>query len=424
MVERRKMISVPQAVAKVMECVPALSPEAVPVERLFGRILAEDLFADTDIPPFDRSAYDGYAVSARDTETASLERPAEFEVVERIAAGQVGAKAIGRFQAARIMTGAPLPAGCDAVVMREWTSEQVRDGKRFMILKRSVRAGENVSLRGEEAGQGALLVRKGVSIDPGIAAVAASMGHVEVRVGRRPIVGVMATGSELAEPGEALRPGLVRNSNAAMLSAQIERAGGVCRYYGRVPDDLDRLLDTYRDMLAECDLLLSTGGVSVGDFDLMPQLFRALGAELLFDKVAMRPGSVTTAARLHGKLLLGLSGNPSACYVGFELFARPAIRAMQLAVAPFPPIVEGELLADYPKPNPFTRFVRARTAFRDGRIGAIPAGFDKSSAVASLAEANCLIVLPGGSRGYRKGDRVQLLLSDERDGAEWPWESR
>ncbi|MFC0211771.1 gephyrin-like molybdotransferase Glp [Paenibacillus chartarius] len=421
MTERRQAISVPLAVAKVTGSVRALPPESVPVEQAYGRILAENLYADADIPSFDRSAFDGYALAAKDTESACPDRPLEFEIVERIAAGQVGTKAVGPFQAVQIMTGAPLPPGCDAVVMREWTQEYVREGKAWVVLKRAMRVRDNVSLRGEEAKQGDLLVGKGTVIHPGIAAVLASLGMTEAKIGRRPVVGVMATGSELLQPGEPVRPGRIRNSNAAMLAAQIERAGGECRYYGQVPDELEPHLATYRRMLAECDLIVSTGGVSVGDYDLMPRVYATLGAALLFDKVTMRPGSVTTAAQLDGKLLLGLSGNPSACYVGFELFARPAIRLMQGAEAPFAPLIEGELLADYPKPNPFTRFVRARIVYRDGKVGGVPVGFDKSSSLTSLAEANGFIVLPGGSRGYKSGDRVKLMLVDDRDGAEWPW---
>lgn len=422
MLEPRSMISVAEALAKVMEHVPTGGgTELLPLDDCYGRMLAEDIRAEQDVPAFDRSAYDGYAVRSCDTAAASREQPACFEVVEDIPAGRIASRPLGPRQAMRIMTGAPLPAGGDAVAMLEWTDEQEREGKRVMTLKRPLRPGENVSLRGEEARAGDVLIAKGRPIHPGVMALLASLGCHHVYVARKPVVGVITTGSELLEVDEPPRAGMIRNSNAAMVRAQIMRSGASARYCGKIRDDFASLLAAVREMLAETDLIITTGGVSVGDYDYMPQVYRELGATVLFDKIGMRPGSVTTVAELNGKLLFGLSGNPSACFVGFELFVRPAVRKLLRAAKPYPAWARAVLSEPFPKPNPFMRFVRANTEIRGSQLVASSAGFDKSSAVISLANANSLIVLPGGTRGFERGAAVDVLLLDDQEGVEVPW---
>ena len=173
--------------------------------------------------------------------------------------------------------------------------------------------------------------------------------------------------------------------------------------------------------MKQVDLLITTGGVSVGDYDYMPDIYARLGAEVLFNKVAMRPGSVTTVAAMSGKILFGLSGNPSASYVGFELFVRPIIRKMLLSQRPHLKKVRGLLGENFTKANPFTRFVRSRAYMEGGQLMAVPSGKDKSNIVMSLASANSFAILPGGTRGYQKGDEVDILLLEDDEGSEWPW---
>jgi molybdopterin molybdotransferase len=176
--------------------------------------------------------------------------------------------------------------------------------------------------------------------------------------------------------------------------------------------------------LSEVDMLITTGGVSVGDYDYLPAIYEKLGASVLFNKVAMRPGSVTTVAQLNGKLLFGLSGNPSACYVGFELFVKPSIRTYMFSEKPHVKREKAILGEDFLKPNPFTRFVRGKLQYNEGQLIAYPSGFDKSSSVSSLAESNIFIVLQGGTRGYKKGMFVDVLLLEDNEGSEWPWTFR
>ena len=205
--------------------------------------------------------------------------------------------------------------------------------------------------------------------------------------------------------------------------AQIERAGATAKYYGKLSDDLAVCIEAVKKAMAEVDCLITTGGVSVGDFDYLPAIYEAIGADVLFNKVAQRPGSVTTVAQCDGQLLFGLSGNPSACYVGFELYTKPVIKAALGSQVPHLRREKATLGVDFKKPNPFTRFVRSTVTVTDGKLVATPSGFDKSSAVSSLANANSFIVLPGGTRGYEAGMQIDVLLLEDTNGSAWPWDN-
>lgn len=420
MVEIRTPISVSEAIARVQAKVHRLGSERVPLEEAYGRILAGPLKAGHDVPPFDRSPYDGFAIRAEDSAGASGESRVAFEVVDHIGAGAVSERKLGLRQAVRIMTGAQLPEGADAVVMLEQTQEpespekgaEAVDRPSFTVRK-SFTAGENISFRGEDMREGEEILPAGSLIHPGTVALLATFGHQEVEVSRLPVVGILATGTELLEAGAPLEPGKIRNSNGPMIAAQLRRMGLPHRMYAAQADRLDELLDTVRRALDECDCLITTGGVSVGDFDLLPSVYEQLGAAVLFNKVAMRPGSVTTVASLDGRYLFGLSGNPSACYTGFELFVRPALLSMMGAERVYPLRTQAVLGEDFGKANPFTRFIRA---VYDGR-SVSPAGFNKSNAVSSIGRGNALLVLPGGSRGYRAGDTVDILLPGMEEGS-------
>ncbi len=421
MVEKRTPIPVPEAVSRVMEFAGTGTKELVPIEASYGRFLAEDLIADHDVPHFNRSPYDGFALRSADTIDARQDHPIEFEVIEEIGAGSIATKKVDAFQAVRIMTGAQMPAECDAVVMLELTNEYERNGKKYMSIKRPFKSGDNVSFQGEDTKKDSVLVEKGIFINPGVKALLATFGYHQVEVAKKPVIGIYATGTELLDVNEELLPGKIRNSNSYMVSAQIERVGAKPNYFGKLSDDFDLCYEAIKNALDEVDILITTGGVSVGDYDYLPAIYEKLGAEVLFNKIAMRPGSVTTVAQLNGKLLFGLSGNPSACYVGFELLVRPVVRTRLYSNHPHLLKIQAELNADFPKPNPFTRFVRSRISFSDGKILVAPSGLDKSNVVSSLAGANALMVLPGGTRGFGKGDEVDVLLLEDQEGSMWPW---
>lgn len=422
MVEKRNPIAVSEAVKRVMDYAYTEKVEWVPLIEANERFLAENLAADQDVPSFDRSPYDGFAIRAVDSQKATKETPVSFKVVGEIGAGFVYEQEVQAFEAVRIMTGAPIPKGCDAVVMLELTKDEVRDGQTYMSINRSYEAGTNISYQGEDVRKGEVLIQKGQFINPGVIALLATFGYAEVPVFKKPVVGVIATGSELLEPNEPLQAGKIRNSNAYMIMAQIERAGATAKYFGQFSDDLDVCIEEVKKALTQVDILITTGGVSVGDYDYLPAIYEAIGATVLFNKVAMRPGSVTTVAALDGQLLYGLSGNPSACYVGFELFTRPIIRKSFGSPTPHLRREKAILGEDFTKANPFTRFIRATLYYNDGQLVATPSGFNKSSAVSSLATANAFIVLPGGSRGYEKDMPVDVLLLEDVQGSEWPWD--
>lgn len=421
MVEKRTPIPVKEAVNKVMDYKVEGNIEFVSILHSNNRFLAQDLTATSDVPHFDRSPYDGFAVRSIDTQTASLSNEVEFEVVDHIGAGFVSEKQIGPLQAVRIMTGAQIPEDCDAVVMLELAKAYEKNGRNYMSIKRSYQPGDNVSFKGEDAKTGDALVEKGTKINPGIQAILATFGYAEVPVVKKPLVGLFATGTELLEVEDELQPGKIRNSNSTMLAAQIERAGAEVKYFGKLPDEFDTCYEAVKSAVNEVDMLITTGGVSVGDFDYLPAIYEKMKAEVLFNKVAMRPGSVTTVAQLDGKLLFGLSGNPSACYVGFELFTRPIIRHMLYSKKPHLRKEKAILKADFPKANPFTRFVRATVSIENGKLVTSPSGVDKSNIVMSLAGANALMLLPGGTRGYGIDDEVDVFMLEDFVGSEWPW---
>ncbi|MDF9763542.1 molybdopterin molybdotransferase [Peribacillus simplex] len=421
MIDRRTPISIAEAVEKVMKHKLGGEVELIPLEESQDRFLAQDITATNDVPHFNRSPYDGFTLRSRDTVEGSINNPLEFEVVEELAAGMVSTIPVQKKQVARIMTGAQMPAGCDAVIMLELTKEFEKDGKKYISFKRSLKEGENVSFQGEDAKKGDLLVKKGTAINPGIIGLLATFGYAEVPVAKKPVVGLFATGSELLDVNEPLQPGKIRNSNSYALSAQIRRAGGEVRFYGKLKDEFELSYKAISTALEEVDLLITTGGVSVGDFDLLPDIYQKVGADVLFNKVAMRPGSVTTVAVYNNKILFGLSGNPSASYVGFELFARPIIRTMLFSEHPHLRKETAQMAEDFLKPNPFSRLLRTRLFYESGRLKVIPSGVDKSNITTSLAGANSLTVLPGGTRGFQTGDIVDVLLLDDQEGSKWPW---
>ncbi|MFB4169520.1 gephyrin-like molybdotransferase Glp [Virgibacillus sp. JSM 102003] len=416
MVEMRKPIPVQEAIEHLWSHRQQGSTEYVSINDCDDRRLGENIIANHAVPPFNKSPYDGFAFSAEDTFQAGLENPIEFEVVEHIGAGQVPTIRLGQGQATRIMTGAKIPEGADCVAMFEVCKTYEKDNKSCMSIKRRMKAGQNIIEEGSEVIEGEKLIDRGTLINPGVKALLATFGYSKIKVAKKPVIGVIATGTELLDVDEILKPGKIRNSNAYMIESQILRAGAEYKYFGKLADEFEPSFQTIKQALEEVDILITTGGVSVGDFDLMPAIYEELGASVLFNKVAMRPGSVTTVASNGDKLLFGLSGNPSACYVGFELFVRPIIQHNLFSHKPFLKRIKGTLADDFPKPNPFTRFVRNYITYENGKVNVRLAGMDKSNVVTSLAHTTGLMVLPGGTRGFKSGDEIEVLLLNDSEG--------
>lgn len=409
-IEKRNPIPVREAINRVVSQDIYTKQIEVPLESSVNYILAEDIVATYEIPRFNKSPYDGFALRSKDTEGASGEHKVNFTVIDHIGAGSVSEKEVGPFEAVRIMTGAEMPKGADAVVMLEQT---VEDEQSFTIRK-SFNVNENVSLKGEETQIGDTVLNKGQQINPGAIAVLATYGYTQVKVFDKPSIGVIATGSELLEVGDDLEPGKIRNSNGPMIAALSQKFNLDVASYQIQEDDLKSSIQVVKEAMTKHDIVITTGGVSVGDFDYLPQIYDKINAEVLFNKIAMRPGSVTTVAVAEGKYLFGLSGNPSACFTGFELYVKPAVLHMMGATAIYPQMIQATLMEDLTKANPFTRFVRATATFNGKAMTVVPSGFNKSGAVVAIAHSNAMIMLPGGTRGYQKGYTVDVILTDSQ----------
>jgi molybdopterin molybdotransferase len=285
-----------------------------------------------------------------------------------------------------------------------------------VLVKQPPAAWQHIALVGDEIAGGERLAERGTRIGPGQAALLATFGHATVRVFARPRVAVFATGSELLPVEAPLAPGRIRNSNGPMLAAQIERAGGAAQWCGILPDDAAEAQARIRDALAHADLVVTTGGVSVGDYDAMASLFRAGlasgasgGFATVFNKVALRPGSPTSAAVAGDTPIVGLSGNPGACFVGFELFVRPLLLRMQGAQQPLPRTLRAELTDSFAKGSPHDRYLRAKLELTGGIVRVRPLGFAKSGMMVSIQDADALAVIPSGSRGAECGELVDVI---------------
>jgi len=408
---QRRAVAVGEAQDAILKRIRPLEAEEVDLLQAFGRRLADEVRTEEPIPHFRRAGMDGYAVRAADIAAAGSSAPARLEVIERIPCGFAPSRPVAEGQAARIMTGAMVPDGADTVVMLEAAEEWTEGERTFVRVRKADARGPHIAAIGEEASAGAALLRRGEAVGPGQSAVLAALGRSRVNVFRKPRVAVLSTGTELLRVDEPLRAGKVRNSNAAMLAAQIRSAGGEPSLAGAVPDDRRQAVRLLDELAAsDADLIVTTGGVSVGDYDIMADLFLSGEGTTLFNKVAMRPGSPTSVGIWRDKWLFGLSGNPSACFVGFELFVRPALLAMQ-AAAPeeLRPAVSGYLAEDYAKVNAYPRYIPGQREIRDGQVWVRPAGTDRSSSVLSMTGADCLMIVPPTKTGVRRGELVQAI---------------
>lgn len=406
---QRRALQVKEAQARITEVAKVLEYEDVTLTQSCGRYLAETVFAPHPFPAFNRSGMDGFALQAADIKNCGNGIRVWLEIVDNIPCGAVSTVEITTGTAARIMTGAQVPEGADTVVMLEVTETRVTEGITYVGFSKKQDAKRNITPRGQELSQGDLVLAAGSLISAGEIAVLAAFGMHTVKVHRRPKVGIFATGTELLEVHEPLQPGKIRNSNSPMLEALVREAGGEPIMLGAIVDDLELARGKLKQALESHDFVITTGGVSVGDYDIMGDLVREQSGEMLFNKVTMRPGSVTTAAVREGKLLLALSGNPGACFVGFQLFARPVIGLMQGAAQPFLPEWTATLGTDYLKVNNYTRFVRARLEIREGSLYAFPAGLDESSVMVTIKDSDCLIIVPPEERGLSAGAKVKVL---------------
>lgn len=410
----RKAIHVEEALRLVLDSIRVMSTEEVPLMHSIGRTLAVELRAPQPIPHFRRSGMDGFAVRSADTHEASVRNPVELHVIDNVPAGKVSSKTLGPNECIRIMTGASVPDGADAVIKYEKTEEELLDDGTFLCkVKGSVRPGENVTPIGEELQVNEIVLSAGKRVGTGEIALLAMLGMSKVSVYKQPRVAILSTGAELLGIEEPLQPGRIRNSNTYMLAGAVSEYGGIPYVLDHTPDDVEMAKRIIHEAALEYDVVVTTGGVSVGDHDILYDLTRDWDGDLKFNKVLMRPGSPTTFGVWHGTPVFALSGNPSACYVGSHLFLRPALKAMMGGPMSEEPRLSATLTEDYLKSDRCTRYVRGIVTEQDGKLSAAPVGYDKSSATISLRDANCLICLPGSPVGYKAGAQVDVILIKE-----------
>ena len=415
------MISVEEALERILSYVHVLEAEEKPILDALGQALAEDVVSGIDIPPHDNTAMDGYAVRAADTAGASEQTPVQLKVAGELAAGYVFEGHVAPGTAVRIMTGAPMPRGADAVVPFEETDEP--EGRAFGSFAKSRDAvgilkaaepGANVRKAAEDVRAGQHILPKGTVLRPAQVGVLASLGLATVKVHRRPVVAVLSTGDEVQEPGKPLRPGQIYDSNAWSISAMVLECGGIPKRLGIAKDTVDALTAKIREGL-DADMLVTSAGVSRGDYDVVKDVLAKEG-EVDFWTVRMRPGKPLAfgAFQSGGRRVphIGLPGNPVSSMVSFELFGRPAVYTMLGRGDWQRPRVRAIAEEEIPNTDARRVYARAIVRQRDGRWYAALTGPQGSGILTSMAEANALAIVPEDVPGVQPGDEVEAILLD------------
>ncbi len=395
------VVPVAEAVATVIRISPEPVRETVPVESAAGRILAADVTADTDIPGFDRSVVDGYAVRAADTAGAGDAIPALLHCTARITMGRQEEKAVvGPGSCAYIPTGGVLPAGANAVVMVEYTE----DASDTVLVKKAVSHGENVLLHDEDFKKGETVFFAGRHITPQDAGVLAACGCATVPVAKKPIVGIISTGNELVPVTVVPGPGQVRDANASMLAAYLTEYGCIPRLYGIIPDDREAFESVLTRALPECDVVLLSGGSSKDDRDMTAAVIAAMG-EVLVHGIAIAPGKPTIIGSIRGKPVFGLPGHPASAFVVLIAIVRPLIDRMLGISRPIQRTERATIAVNIPSQRGREEYVRVSL-----KNGVATPLFGKSGLLNTLIRSNGLIRIPAGAEGLEQGSVVEVIL--------------
>lgn len=392
------------ALAILLKKIPLQGEKCIPLEECYRRILAEDIVAEMDFPPFDRSPLDGYAVKRGDVKQASIEQPVLLIQVDDVAAGSVPNCKVETGQATRIMTGAQIPEGADAVIRLEDIEVNQNHVSIFAPVEHV-----NICRQGEEIRKGEIILKKGTMLREGALGLLAMLGHANPRVYEKPKVAILATGTELIGVDQPLLPGKIRNSNNYMLMAKVREAGCQPILLGHVCDDLEQIEEkiTGHEQIA---MYITTGGASVGDYDLMERLFVKLKSKMLFTRIAMKPGMPVMAGYWQDALLVALSGNPASANVSFEVLLRPLLKKMSGATVFERPISCAVVKKDFAKPSQSRRFIWARCEFEAGTLFAEPMGFQGNGMLLGMLPANALLDIPANSDYLYKGAVVAVRL--------------
>ncbi len=396
------MITVDQALSILLDQVETLGSESVAIEQAHRRILAEDVRADMDLPPFDRARMDGYAVRSSDVRTA----PVKLRVIGEIAAGAQFEHRVNAGEVVKIFTGAPVPDGADAVQKVEVT----RANGHIVEILEPVTPGQFITPRASEVAAGEVVAETGREIGPAEMAVLASFGYASVRIGRRPRVAVISTGSELVEVSSKPSGAQIRNSNSYTLAAYAERAGAMADMLGIVEDTPEATRVALIRAADNHDIVITSGGVSMGDYDLVKGALKDIGAEIYFDRVIIRPGKPIVFARRGETYFFGLPGNPVSTSVTFNVFVRPAIRKMQGEASPALATVSARLSRTVKDSSSRRSYLPARLFIQEGRVMVEPLKWGGSSDFVAFMQANALIVVREDAHETAQGELVDVLL--------------
>ena len=401
------MISVDEALHRILAHTPVLGLEKVGIISSLGRVIGEDILAQRDIPPLDNSAMDGYAVRSPDINGASRENPISLKVVEDLPAGALPKGSVAHGQAVRIMTGAPIPPGADTVVMVEDTEKAGEDVRVFQ----GIPPGENIRRAWEDVKKGDRVISKGSVIRAAGVGMLASVGRALVYVHQRPVVAILCTGDELVDVDEGTAAHKIISSNSYTLSAQVMECGALPLQLGIAKDVSSDIEEKLRQGL-RADVILSSAGVSVGDYDLVKDVLRGIGFQTEFWRVAMRPGQPLAFGTTGGKPTFGLPGNPVSSMVSFEQFVRPSLLKMMGHKNLFRPIVEAFLKEQIRKKPGRRHFMRARVSLEGGRYMVTTTGPQGSGILNSMVEANGLLIVPEEVTEIKAGERVRVQILD------------
>jgi len=401
-----KSISVEEAKDLILENTRVLDSTVVHLTQAKGYVLGEDIISPVNLPFFTNSAMDGYAVKSANTEKTGENKPVFLKVVGTIRAGVYPDFTIGHGEAAKVMTGAPLPKGADSVVMVEYTEE--KDG--IVKVKKPVTASENIRYEGEEIKKGETALDVGTEVTPASIGFMAELGIDKIKVYRKPKVALVVTGEELVGANEQLKPGKIRDTNSVTLQSAISSETAELLFFGRVKDDASDIEEKLKKALEWCDVLLITGGVSVGDYDYVKEVLDKLRVEGIFWRVSQRPGGPLYFGRSGNSLIFGLPGNPASSLVCFYEYVRPALRKMAGKKSLHLLEIEATLLNELKKQPGKTNFVRGYVEKKDDSFYVKSTGSQGSHMLKSFALSNCLIVFPKDSDRLPPGNRVKVHL--------------
>jgi molybdopterin molybdotransferase len=401
------MLSLEEAQANILGAVTQFPPEPLPLEQAMGRFVTSEIRAQVDLPPFDNSAMDGYAVRVDDLVRASATNPIALQLLGETPAGKLFKGELKPQSCVRIFTGSPLPKGSDAVVMQEDVKiDEANPGQ--IVFSEAAKPWENIRLRGEDIKTGAILASKGQRLTPMKLALLAACGIPQVELTRKPVIGIFATGDELCELGAEIEPGQIYESNRLLLSGLVESTGCAARIYPIISDSMAATRKMFKQVLAESDAVITTGGVSVGEYDFVKAAFEKAGGTLDLWRVALRPGKPFVFGRFKKKFLFGLPGNPVSTVVTFLLLVRPALLKMLGAAEVHSPSIVGVLAQPLVNRTDRRHFMRVRLA-TDGHVHS--AGVQASHMLSSLGNANGLVEVPAETR-LETGTKVKVLLWD------------